>query len=160
MEKKYFPIFTDISEKKIVVIGGGKIATRRVLTLLSFAKQIEVVAPEVTAELRELSEQEKIIWRQCEYQYEQIQMADIVLAATNQPAVNRRVKDECEQMKVETGRNILVNIADDKNLCDFYFPSIVECGEIVVGINSGGSNPGSVKETRKIIQGVLKESKI
>ena len=63
MEKKYFPIFIDISEMKVVVIGGGKIATRRVNTLLSFTKQIEVVAPEVTTELRELSEKGEIIWK-------------------------------------------------------------------------------------------------
>lgn len=50
----FFPLFVDISEKKIVVIGGGAIATRRVKTLLSFEPQIVVVAPEVTGELEEL----------------------------------------------------------------------------------------------------------
>lgn len=155
MEKKYFPIFIDISEKKIVVIGGGNIATRRVNTLLQFAKQIEVVAPEVTTDLRELSEKGEIVWKQCGYCREQIQEADVVLVATNQREVNHRVKMDCEQMKVKTGRNVLVNIADDKNMCDFYFPGIVDTGEVVVGINSGGKNPGLVKETRKKIQNTL-----
>lgn len=158
MEKKYFPIFIDISEKKIVVIGGGEIATRRVNTLLLFAKQIEVVAPEVTKELHELFDKGEIIWRQSEYCREQIQTADIVLAATNQPMVNHRVKADCEQMNAEAGRNVLVNIADDKTMCDFYFPSIVDMGEIVVGINSGGNNPGLVKKTRKRIQELLKNN--
>lgn len=158
MEKKYFPIFIDISEKKIVVIGGGKIATRRVNTLLLFAKQIEVVAPEVTVELRELSDKGEITWRQGEYCYERIQMADIVLAATNQPVVNHRVKEDCERMRAETGRNVLVNIADDKTMCDFYFPGIVDMGEIVVGISSGGSDPGQVKEIRKRILGMIKDT--
>ena len=158
MEKKYFPIFIDISEMKIVVIGGGKIATRRVNTLLSFTKQIEVVAPEVTTELRELSEKGEIIWKQSEYCREQIQTADIVLAATNRALINHRVKADCEQMNEEVGRNILVNIADDKTMCDFYFPSIVDTGEILVGINSGGNNPGLVKETRNRIQELLKNN--
>ena len=56
----FFPLFVDISEKKIVVIGGGAIATRRVKTLLSFEPQIVVVAPEVTGELEELEKEEKI----------------------------------------------------------------------------------------------------
>ena len=155
MEKKYFPIFIDISEKKIVVIGGGNIATRRVNTLLMFAKQIEVVAPEVTAELRELADKGEIIWTQCGYCKEQVYAADIVLATTNYPEINHRVKADCEQIKEETGRNVLVNIADDKTMCDFYFPGIVNMGEIVVGINSGGNNPGLVKNTRKKIQSLL-----
>lgn len=55
----FFPLFVDISEKKIVVIGGGAIATRRVKTLLSFEPQIVVVAPEVTGELEELEKRRK-----------------------------------------------------------------------------------------------------
>ena len=56
----FFPLFVDISEKKIVVIGGGAIATRRVKTLLPFAPQIVVVAPEVTGELEELENEKKL----------------------------------------------------------------------------------------------------
>lgn len=158
MEKKYFPIFIDISEKKVVVVGGGTIATRRVNTLLSFVNRIEVVAPEVTAELKELADKGEIVWKQCEYCPKQIETADIVLAATNQQEVNHRVKTDCEQLKAKTGRHVLVNIADDKKMCDFYFPAIVDTGEVVVGINSGGSNPGLVKNTRKHIRDILKKA--
>ena len=56
----FFPLFVDISEKKIVVIGGVAIATRRVKTLLPFAPQIVVVAPEVTGELEELENEKKL----------------------------------------------------------------------------------------------------
>lgn len=160
MEKKYFPIFIDLSEKKIVVIGGGNIATRRVNTLQQFAEHITVVAPEVTAEMRELTEKKQIVWVQAEYTTaacaKLIAEADMVLATTNQPVINHQVKRDCQKVMAETGRYILVNVADDKSCCDFYFPSIVQQGEIVVGINSGGSAPGLVKETRKKIQSLLK----
>ncbi len=155
MGKKYFPMFVDLTEKKIVVIGGGTIATRRVCTLLPFVSQIEVVAPEATVELQELSCKGEITWKQCEYDYEHIKDADIVLAATDRPEINHRIKAECEQLKAETGRKILVNIADDRNLCDFYFPGIVQAGEIVVGINAGGRNHGLVKAIREKIQKLL-----
>ena len=160
MSKRYFPVFIDLSQKRIIVIGGGTIATRRVNTLLQFTENVTVISPEVTDELRELSVQDKIVWRQCEYCEEQIRTADIVIAATNQPKVNHRVKKDCEQMKEKDGRNILVNIADDKNLCDFYFPGIVDMDGVVVGINSGGKNPGHVKEIRKRIQNMIKNSQI
>ena len=68
----FFPLFVDISEKKIVVIGGGAIATRRVKTLLPFEPQIVVVAPEVTGDLEELKKEEKITIFHREYQREDI----------------------------------------------------------------------------------------
>lgn len=54
--KRYFPLFVDLSDKPVVVVGGGKIATRRVKTLLQFTRQIHVVAPDLTAELTKLGE--------------------------------------------------------------------------------------------------------
>ena len=155
MEKKYFPIFIDISEMKIVVIGGGTIATRRVNTLLGFAKKIFVAAPEITSELQELVSAGKIVWEQKEYYIDQIEEADMVIAATNCPKVNHQVKSDCERIQEEMGRHIWINVADDKSLCEFYFPSIVQEDNLVIGINSGGSNPGLVKNTRKRIQDLL-----
>lgn len=155
MEKKYFPIFIDLSEKKIVVIGGGAIATRRVNTLLQFAKQILVAAPEITAELQELNHQGRIEWVCGAYHSEQITDADMVIAATNQPAVNHQVKKDCEREERVTGRRIMVSVIDDKELCDFYFPSIVQSEEIVIGINSGGKSPTVTKHVRKQIEDAL-----
>ena len=160
MKKRYFPIFIDLSEKKIVVVGGGVIATRRVNTLLQFTQSVTVVAPEISEELHEFVEKEQVIWVQAEYNTiacaEIIAEADMVLSATNQPVVNHQVRSDCENIMEKTGRHILVNVADDKSLCDFYFPSIVQQDEITVGINSGGSAPGLVKEMRKRIENMLK----
>lgn len=155
MEKKYFPIFIDISEKKIVVIGGGTIATRRVNTLLAFAEQIVVVAPEISDDLRELDRQGKITWMCGEYCIGQIWHADMVIAATNQPAVNHQVKADCERIEKLEGRHILINVIDDKDSCDFYFPSIVQKDDVVIGINSGGKSPGLTKSVRKQIEQLL-----
>ena len=155
MDKKYFPIFIDISKKKIVVIGGGTIATRRVNTLLQFAGQIVVVAPELTVKLRELTEKGKITWLCGEYCMEQIADADMVVAATNQPEVNHQVKADCNRAEKSGGRQILVSVIDAKELCDFYFPSIVENEGIVIGINSGGKSPAKTKSVRKKIEEIL-----
>ncbi len=155
-KKKYFPMYVDISKKKIVVIGGGTIASRRVNTLLSFANYITVVAPEVTEAIKQLSREEKLVWIQSEYCIEHIKDADIVLALTDQPAVNHQIKADCQRIEKELGKRIPVSVADDKELCDFYFPSIVENEELVIGINSGGNSPSMVKRIRKKIESILK----
>lgn len=151
MERPYFPMFVDLTGKKVLTVGGGKIALRRVKTLLRFGVKIRVIAPELCGELADLERQERICVEQRKYRNGDAEGADLVLAASDSREVNRAVHAECRE------RGIPVNVADDKNLCDFYFPSVVMTEEVVVGINSGGTDPGKVKETRKIIEKTLLE---
>ena len=109
MQKKYFPIFVDISQKKIVVIGGGVIATRRVHTLLQFAEQITVVAPEITVELQEMSDKGLITWQCAEYSAKQIAEADMVIAATNYPEINHQIKKDSSQTTLVWKESFLVH---------------------------------------------------
>ena len=160
MDKKYFPIFIDISDYDIVVVGGGTIASRRVKTLTEFSKHITVVAPEITPMLQEFVAQEKIKWRKEEYHKEVIWDADMVFAATNQSEVNQEIKKDCLRIKLETGKKILFNAIDDKKNCDFYFPSIVQTDEVVVGINSAGQSPKNTKQVREKIEKLLASESI
>ena len=160
IQKKYFPIFIDLSEKKIVVIGGGTIASRRVHTLVNFAEKIVIVSPKLTETLQELYQQGKIDWKQSEYRMEQIKNADMVIAATNQKKVNQQVKADCQKIEKEMGKQILVSVIDDRTLCDFYFPSIVQTEDVVIGINSGGKSPALTKQIRKEVEEVLKSNSI
>lgn len=160
METKFFPIFIDISDYDIVVIGGGTIATRRVKTLVEFCKHITVVSPEITASLEELAAQEKITWRKEVYHKEAVWNADMVFAATNQPEINQKIKKDCLLLKLETGKRILFNAIDDKKNCDFYFPSIVQSEDVVVGINSSGASPKKTKEVRKQIEELLNTTSV
>ena len=74
--------------------------------------------------------------------------------------VNHQIKDDCRKIEAELGKRIPVSVADDKELCDFYFPSIVETEEVVIGINSGGTSPGTVKRIRKKIEEVLNRNSL
>lgn len=155
--KKFFPMFFDISKKKILVVGGGKIAARRVGTLLRFTERLTVLAPQFSEELLALQKEAQpqglnLVQRAFTAETESmLEYMDIVLAATNCPEVNQRIAALCRE------KRILVNTADDKHACDFYFPSIIEKDDIVMGINSGGKNPGKVKEMRCFIEQVLQE---
>ena len=151
MNRPYFPIFADISKKRVVVIGGGKIAARRVETLLEFVDDICVVAPQVTDRIRCLCDSGRISWKDGVYQEEVLEEADLVLAATDDAVCNEKVVEDCRE------RGILVNTSHQKELCDFYFPGIIRQGDLVMGICSGGMSHREVKEAREKMEHALKE---
>jgi len=159
MSKRYFPVFIDLSQKKTIVIGGGTIATRRVNTLLQFTEKVTVIAPEVTPKLQELISTGLVTWERRSYSSEvcakQLAEADMVIAATNRPEINLQVKKDCKEAEKKVGHQILVSVIDDKELCDFFFPSIVQSEDIVVGISSGGNSPALTKQVRKSIEKAL-----
>ncbi|MGC4019866.1 MAG: bifunctional precorrin-2 dehydrogenase/sirohydrochlorin ferrochelatase [Muricomes sp.] len=152
MEQSYFPMFVDISKMKIIVAGGGKIAARRVKTLTQFAGNITVIAPEIAETLKELETAGEIRCLHRAYQKEDIADAHMVLAATDDKELNHSIAAQCRDIEHRSGRKIWVNVADDKSLCDFYFPSVIRRDKIVVGINSGGDNPGNVKKLRERLE--------
>ena len=151
MERPYFPMFVDLTGKKVLTVGGGRIALRRVRTLLRFGAQICVIAPELCGELADLESEGRIRVERRRYRTGDTEGADLVLAAVDSREVNRAVWTECRE------RRIPVNVADDKSLCDFYFPSVVMTEDVVVGINSGGTDPGRVRKTRQWLARVHKE---
>lgn len=159
MSGYYFPMFVDISKKRILVIGGGKIAARRVRTLLKFAEHIEVTALEICDEMKAILEEEttkeepqvvwdarKIIEEDLDGTSHFLDGADIVLTATDDRELNQTIVSACRM------RNILVNTADDRSLCDFYFPAVTEKDGVVIGMNSGGKSPKMVKKIREYLE--------
>ena len=148
----FFPLFVDISEKKIVVIGGGAIATRRVKTLLPFEPQIVVVAPEVTGDLEELEKEEKITIFHREYQREDIYDAWMVLAATNDPELNNGIYSVAKCL------GALVNVASNQEKCDFHFPGVIRKDPYVIGINGSGKDHKGTAELRKQIEAMVNNS--
>ncbi|MCB7303019.1 bifunctional precorrin-2 dehydrogenase/sirohydrochlorin ferrochelatase [Bariatricus massiliensis] len=152
MEKMYFPMFVDLSDKRIVIVGGGNVAARRVETLLRFATDITVVAPQISRRLQELGRAGSIRCAYRAYDRADIREADMVLAATDSGEVNRGVWEDCREEERQSGRRILFNSASDKGMCDFYFPAVVETDGVMIGINSAGRNPAKVKQVRQRIQ--------
>lgn len=160
MIKKFFPLFMDLTEKKIVVIGGGTIASRRIKTLTEFSNHILVVAPVVTKEIEQLIAEGKICRIEDVYRIEQLKEADIVIAATNRQQVNQQVLADVRSIEKKENRRILVNVVDDKECCDFYFPGIVQKEEAVIGISTCGTSPGKSKQLRKNIEEWLESESI
>ena len=133
-KKPYFPLFVDLNEKQIVVVGAGTIAKRRIRTLVSFTNHLTVIAPEVNRELLDMEKAGMLRIKRKNYEREDIYDADYVIAATNDHQINSDIYSACKCM------GITVNVCSDKTKCDFYFPGIAKDGDTVVGITSGGGD--------------------
>ena len=148
-----FPLFLDISDKKIFVYGAGRIASRRVGTLLAFASSLTVFAPEASETVLNAWKEGKLSYQQRAYEQGTIpEDAFLVLAATDNAAVNEEIWRECREKK------ILVNVCSNREHCDFQFPGVAMKDDLVIGINAGGSDHHLAKAwTDKLRKEVMKD---
>ena len=154
---RYFPLFVDLEQKKIVVVGAGRIAERRIQTLLSFEAQITVIAPEASVKIRKLAKEGRLHWQQERWSPEAESFLDgslFVLAAVDDGAVNKAVFRACR------ARGIPVNCSDDRTRCDFYFPGIVQNGNVVIGVTASGSDHKEARKTVEKIRSIFPEEEL
>lgn len=144
-------MFIDLSDKNIVVVGGGKIATRRVKTLLSFTRNIRVIAPKVTREMMELAKTGYVELLTRPVKRTDFAMAYMVIAATNDWKLNDEIHRVCKE------EGIYVNVASDREACDFYFPGVYMRDEMVVGVTASGLDHKKAKRVREEIQNALEK---
>lgn len=138
--KPYFPMFVDISEKQIFVVGAGTIAKRRIRSLSQFTDHLVVIAPEVNPEMNEMEKKGQITILRKKYESSDIYEADMVIAAANDHRTNEDIYRVCKE------RGILVNVCSDKTKCDFYFPGLVRKEDVVIGVTANGTNHKKVKD--------------
>lgn len=130
----HMPILLDLTNKSIVIIGGGAIAERRVNKLMQFDAYITVMSPILTAKLQKLYEQQQIQWLAQDYSIHQLPPAALVVVATNNKAVNRMVKQELPQQT-------LLNMASDSEQGDVVFPGILKRGKLSISVSTSGASP-------------------
>lgn len=140
-----FPLFLDLSEKTVVLVGGGTIAARRIGTLRLFGCRIVVIAPELKANA------EGLTWLQRPYRPGDLQGAFLAIAATDDRAVNHQVGEEARQL------GIPVSVADCEAECTFYFPAICAGDDLVAGVVSSGKDHHKTARAAKEIRKVLEE---
>lgn len=136
-ENRFFPMFVDISGKNIKIFGAGSIAFRRINTLLKFGVNITVISPVVSNDILDLSDKITIIKKY--YSYGDCDDSFFVIACTDNKQTNENIYNECKD------KNIIVNIADNKLMCDFQFPAVIENDDIVIAVNSGGKSHEKVR---------------
>ena len=136
-----FPMMVNIRDKKVIVIGGGKIAAKRIESLLRFQPNITVVSPVLEERLHAFVKNGVIEHIAKSFQTCDVQDALLVIAATNDTAVNQLVKESCHP-------NQLINIVDDPANSSFHFPAMYEKNEITIAVTTSGISPMLAKNLR------------
>lgn len=144
-----FPIFLKIASRPCIVIGAGNLAESKIDSLRSAHAQVTVIAPTAVPRIVDMAAGGEIEWKQREYVDGDLAGQFLVVAATNQPTVNRAVYREAIE------KNVLCNAVDDPPFCDFYFPSVVRRGDLQIAISTGGASPALAQRLRKEINAQL-----
>lgn len=133
--------------RRIIVIGGGAVAARKVQTLLEAGANITVISPEFCQDLYALQvDSGRIEMVARHYQPGDLEGAFLVIAATDDPPVNEAVWEESQR------HNCLVNIVDDPAHCNFIVPAVVERGDLKIAITTGGASPALARRLREQLE--------
>ena len=138
----FYPVYLNLKGKRVVVIGGGEVAERKVESLLETGASITVVSPEATARLSELANQKQIELHKRPYHSADCTGAALVLSATDDPEVSTSVWNAAR------ASGALVNTADQPGLCDFIMPAVVRRGDLTIAISTGGASPALAARLR------------
>jgi len=140
---KYYPLFLDITNRHCVVIGGGKVAERKVLRLLNCGARVTVISPHLTVALEALYRAGKIEVLRQTYDPTLLKGAFLAIAATCDSEINEQIFRDSRH------ENVLVNIVDDPKRCDFILPSILERGNLSIAISTAGKSPTLARKIRQ-----------
>lgn len=130
-----YPISLNIENRLCLVVGGGQVAERKVLSLLDCGAQVKLVSPELCGGLQKLVNSEKVRHiRDC-YRKENLEGAFLVIGATDSDEVNHRVSQDCMEM------GLLVNVVDDPPRGNFYVPAVLRRGHLQIAVSTDGKSP-------------------
>lgn len=150
---KYYPIFLDLKDKHVSVIGGGDVALRKVHDLIEAGAFVTVVSPALHPELLRLSEERDnpIIIRR-DYYPGDLEGAVLAFSATDSAEINAAVYREASE------RGIFINAVDDPEHCSFIIPSSFTRGDLTVAVSTGGASPAMAAKVRRLLERSLPEN--
>ena len=146
----YYPFYMDLEGKNCLVVGGGKVAYRKVQLFLSYGAKVKVIAPDISFDIQELGQRDSsLLIVKRVFAAEDIKNIDLVIAATNQEDVNNYIMELCDAQK------ILSNNAGSKSLKGIHFGSVIQRGSILIGISTNGASPALNARIKSDIEGSL-----
>ncbi|WBF44758.1 siroheme synthase CysG [Serratia rubidaea] len=148
----YLPIFADLKQRPVLVVGGGEVAARKVELLARAGAEIRIVAQSLSPELEQRRQSGGINWLGQAFAPHQLDEVFLVIAATDNAALNAQVYAEAGK------RRVLANVVDDQPRCSFIFPSIVDRSPLVVAVSSGGKAPVLARMLREKLEALLPAS--
>ncbi len=145
----YFPIFLRLKGQPVLVVGGGDVAARKVALLLRAGARVTVVAPELGHVLAQRLADEQISYLSAQFDPTQLDGMRLVIAATDQRAVNAWVAHQAAR------RNVPANVVDDRELSGFIMPAIVDRSPVIVAVGSSGDAPVLTRRLRERLETLL-----
>jgi precorrin-2 dehydrogenase/sirohydrochlorin ferrochelatase len=143
---KYYPIHLDIKNRNCLIVGGGAVGTRKASTLLECGAHVIVVSPDPTPHLDRLASEGSIALKKRAYRSDDLTGMFLVIGATDDETLNHQVSEDAERAQ------ILCNIADRPEVCNFILPSIVRRGDLVITVSTSGKSPALAKHLRQKLE--------
>jgi len=146
---QYFPVFFNLAGQRVLVVGGGEVALRKVTLLARTGAVIRVVAPEVAPELALIAAAGTIVVTMREFEASDLDGARLVIVATSRHAINRWIASLCE------ARALPVNVVDDKEASRFIVPAIIDRDPVLVAISTAGTSPVLARRLRERLEALI-----
>jgi siroheme synthase-like protein len=141
-----FPAFLKLTNRRVLVVGGGSIAAQKISGLLEAGAQVHVVSPQLSPQLTDWLRNHQITWSPKSFEPQDLDSAFLVIAATSLRDLNAQVYREADRL------NILCNAVDDIDHCHFYYGSIVQRGDLQIAISTNGKSPALAQRLRKELE--------
>lgn len=142
----YYPIYIDIEDRDVVIIGGGNVCARKAETMMKYGARVTIVSPEFTDEIEQWGQQGALRLKRKPYDEGDLEGANIVIASTDDQSVNEQIAADCRR------RRIPVNVVDVTPLCEFIVPAIIESGSIQIAVSTGGKSPALARTLKEDLQ--------
>ena len=146
-----YPFFLKAHQLEFLIVGGGYVALEKMEFLFKSSPQANVtlVAPFIREETLNFIKNKPVVVIKRKFCLDDLHRKKIVIATTDNPEVNKKIKLACNR------RQILVNVADTPELCDFYMGGIVTKGNLKIGISTNGKSPTLAKRIRQFLESIL-----
>jgi len=150
-DPRYYPLALDLRDRRVVVIGGGPVATRKAAELLKAGARLTVVSPTVSARLARWAREGRLRYRARGYRRGDLRGACLAVAATSMPEEHKKIAAEAR------GTATWLNVADEPALCDFIAPAVIRRGDLTIAISTGGTNPALARWLRRTLDDLIGE---
>ena len=146
-----YPIFLELKDRRVVVIGGGNVATRKAQSLLDAGARLVLVAEKINDTLINLCQNKNAEVIKSRYSKNYLSRAVLAIAATNDHQLNHRIYKDCQELE------ILCNVVDEPQMCDFFVPAVVKCRDLQIAIGTEGACPAYSGHLRKKLEQLFTE---
>lgn len=149
----YFPAFIKLDKTKILLVGGGQIASEKLKHLLDFTTNIEIIALELNDAMMLMIDKYSLSYKKRRYETKDIEKFNIIVVAVDDIKLQKSIYDQAKLLP-----RCLVNSVDSVDFCDFIFPSYIKKDDLTIAVSTSGSSPAVAKYLRKFLQDMIPNS--